>query len=69
MKIENECYVLACVFNGETLYLTEKYKFEKNIDEALKARNMLTADMIRRDLECSYDVYLDIMPIKITYEW
>lgn len=68
MKIENECYVLATEFNGEILYLTEKYYFDKDIHEALKAKNIITARFIRSNLEAKHKCHLDIIPLKVTYE-
>lgn len=69
MKIENERYVLYQEFNNEVLYLTEDYGFDNDIREALKAKNIITAQFIRSNLATKHKCYLDIMPLKITYEW
>lgn len=66
MKIENEYYVLT---HCEDLYLTEKYVFDNDITKALKAKNMLTAGIIRESIEIKYKIHLDIIPLKVTYEW
>lgn len=69
MKIEKECYILKTEIGGETLYLTEKYSFENDISEALKAKNMMTAQFITSNIFQKYKCGLKIKPLKITYEW
>lgn len=69
MNIEKECYVLATMFNNEVLYLTEKYNFDNDICDALKAKNIITARFIRNELELKHKYRLNIIPIKITYEF
>ena len=68
MKIEKECYVLVTEIGGEVLYLTEKYRFENDISEALKAKNMMTAKFITGNIFQKYKCDLKIKPLKITYE-
>ena len=67
--IEKECYVLAIILNDEVLYLTEKYGFDNDISVALKAKNIITARFIRNELELKHKYHLDIIPLKITYEF
>jgi hypothetical protein len=69
MKIENEVYVLTHEFYDEILYLTEKYGFDNDIRNALKAKNRISAALIRNDLEHRCKFFCDIIPLKITYEW
>ena len=69
MKIEKEVYVLVQESDGEIVYLTPSYKFDNNIGEALKANNRITAVCIRDDFLKWYKYELEIVPIKITYEW
>jgi hypothetical protein len=69
MKIENERYVLKTELNGEAIYLTENYKFDHDIAEALKAKNIITAQFIKDNLRHKHKCDLEIVPIKITYEW
>lgn len=69
MKIENERYVLTKEINGEVVYLTEQYGFDNDIREALKAKNVITAQFIRNTLMAKYKIDLDIITLKITYEW
>lgn len=69
MKIENEVYVLAHEFYDEIEYLSEDYGFDNDIRNALKAKNKITAAMIRNDLEKRHKIICDIIPLKITYEW
>ena len=54
MKIEKECYVLITKIGGEVLYLTEKYSFDNDISEALKAKNMITAKFITGNIFQKY---------------
>lgn len=68
-KVENEQYVLKTELNGEAIYLTENYKFDHDIHEALKAKNIITAQFIQSNLLQKYKCDLEIVPIKITYEW
>ena len=68
MKIEKECYVLITILNDEALFLTEKHGFDKDISEALKAKNIITARFIRNELEIKHKCHLDIIPLKVTYE-
>lgn len=67
--IEKECYVLATMLNNEVLYLTEKYGFDDDISIALKVKNIITARFIRNELELKHKYHLNIIPIKITYEF
>ena len=68
MKIEKECYVLTTILDDKVLYLTEKYGFNNDISEALKAKNIIAAQFIRNELEIKHKYHLDIMPLKVTYE-
>jgi hypothetical protein len=69
MKIEKECYILKTEISGETLYLTEKYSFDNDIGEALKAKNMITAQFISSNIFQKYKCDLEIVQLKIVYEW
>lgn len=69
MKIEKECYILKTEIAGKTLYLTEKYCFDNDISEALKAKNTITAQFITSNIFQKYKYGLEIVPLKITYEW
>lgn len=69
MIVENEYYILMQKYDGEVAYLTEKYGFDNDIRCALKANNRIAASLIRRILEIKYNIYLDIVPLKITHEW
>ena len=69
MKIEDKCYVLATVSDGEIVYLTPNYRFDNNIKEALRAKNAITARYIKQDVYKYCQDDLNIIPLKITYEW
>ena len=69
VKIDHNYYVLKIQYNDETLYLTEQYKFDPDIHEALKAKNLMTARYIQINLLQKYKIELEIVPLKITYEW
>lgn len=70
MKIENEVYVLAHhEFNDEINYLTEDYFFDDDIRSALKFKSNISAGLVRRRLVNDSKIDLDIIPLKITYEW
>lgn len=68
-KVEKEHYVLVTYIGDDALYLTEDYCFDNDIHNALKAKNIITAQFIRNNLEVKHKCYVDIMPLKITYEW
>ena len=69
MKIENERYVLSQELNCETLYLTNDYGFDNDIREALKVKNIISAQLIRHHFFDKHKLDLNIVPLKITYEW
>ena len=69
MKIEKEVYVLVQESDGEIVYLTPSYRLDNDISEAMKAKNRITAACIRDDFFKRYKYELEIVPIKITYEW
>jgi hypothetical protein len=69
MKIENEYYVLKQETDDGTLYLTKGYIFDNDIREALRAKNKITAQYIKCDFFKKYQCDLEIVPLKITYEW
>lgn len=80
MKTETECYVLAKEVDGETVYLAQDYGFENDILSALKAGNKITAECVIGSFEeevCFKHGYklgfyksgLEIVPLKVTYEW
>ena len=69
VKIDHNYYVLKIQYNDETLYLTEEYKFDPDIHEALKAKNLMTARYIQINLLQKYKIELEIVPLKITSEW
>ena len=69
MKIEKEYYVLATMLNDEVLYLTEKYGFDNDVSMALKAKNIITARFLREEIELKHKFHLNIIPIKVTYEF
>ena len=68
-KITNEYYVLVSYIGDDAVYLTENYRFDTDIHNALKAKNRLTAKMIKCNIEARHTCFVDIVPIKITYEW
>ena len=67
MKIENERYVLAKKNNNENMYISEEYGLVNDIREALKIRNIITAQNLRHEIEVNYNLHLDIVPLKIVY--
>lgn len=80
MKIENEYYILTKEVKGENVYLTSDYGFSNDIRDALKTRNEFTALCVRDSFEkeiClkrnyklgSYISGLEVVLLKITYEW
>lgn len=68
-KITNERYVLMTEIGDGVVYFTEDNGFSVDIHDALMAKNKITAQFIRDNLEIKHKCYLDILPIKITYEW
>ena len=68
-KVENWSYVLSIELHGEVLYLTEKYEFDQDIQEALKAKNLITAKFIKSSIFQKYKYDLEIILLKTTYEW
>jgi hypothetical protein len=68
-KITNERYVLMTEISDGVVYFTEDNGFSLDIHDALMAKNKITAQFIRNNLEIKHKFHLDIVPVKITYEW
>lgn len=69
MKIDKECYVLVYKNNDETRYLDKYDGLVEDIYEALMFKNNIVAAEVKSDCWKEYDLCLDILPVKITYEW
>ena len=69
MKIEKMRYVLTCEFDGETRYLDKYDGLVNDIDEALMFHSNIVAANVKNECAQEYDFYLNIQPIKVTYEW
>ena len=79
MKIENTHYAIMKVGNieigNETVYVHDNSEsgFTNDIREATKCVNRKTALSLKYDLEFTknngYESDMQIVPVKITYEW
>ena len=69
MKIEKVHYVLTYENNGETRYLNKYDGLVDDICEALMFKSNIVAANVKGDCVKEYSLYLDILPVKITYEW
>lgn len=79
MKIEKTSYVIMRVGNidvgNETVYVKDDSNdgFTNDIRDATKCKNRKTALMLKHDLELhknnGYESDMQIIPVKITYEW
>lgn len=68
MKINKERYVLTYENKGETKYLTKYNCFVDDICEALIFKSNIVAAEVKSDYQKKYNLCLDILPVKITYE-
>ena len=78
MKTEEICYILMKNVNGEPVYLDENYCLCKDVRYVLKAGNQITAQILKDEFEnhmcrklCTdcFESGLEIIPLKIIYEW
>lgn len=78
MKIENTHYVIMKTGNieigNETVYVSEGgNEFTNDIRLATKCTNRRAALALKYDLDChknnSHESDMQIIPVKITYEW
>ena len=77
MKIENNYFILTKKLNDEAVYLTLDYELSNDIRDALKSEQKITALFVRDDYEDEMkEVYgndyksdLNVLPLKITYEY
>ena len=69
MSFTKTYYILFQEINGEKLYLTDHCIFDTDIYKAFKINNIASAQIVK-DYFCEkYKRELDIIPLKITYEW
>lgn len=69
MKIENKRYVLSMDSPDGTVYWTKDGYFTNDIREALMIGHITSAQFLRGNLREKYKLDLDIVTLKITYEW
>lgn len=69
MKVEIERYILILKYDGEDRYLTPTDGFSDDICEALKLKSNIIAADVKDECFKEYDVDLQIIPLKVTYEW
>lgn len=78
MKVEKNYYVIMKIcnieINNKTEFATDCYcsRFTEDIDSALKFGSKTAALYAKQDYEIRnkcYESGLDIVPVKMTYEW
>lgn len=85
MKIENDVYIVVKKENDKTMYLTTDDTFTEDIRAAAKAVNKVTAKCLidayketkwwNKEISTeeykdkNYNFGMNILPLKITYEW
>lgn len=69
MKIEDTCYILADEIDGETIYLTSEYFFDNDIRKALRLKNSTVARCTKSFIYQKHKWDLNVVELKITYEW
>lgn len=69
MRIDKERYVLTYENDGEIRYLNKCDGLVDDICEALMFKSSIVAAEVKSDCWKEYDLCLDILPVKITYEW
>ena len=69
MKVEKQRYVLTLEYNGENRYLTPSQGLVDDICEALMFKSNIAAADVKDECFKEYDLDLQIVPLKVTYEW